>query len=134
MIGIDTNILLRHLTADDPVQSPVARRIIDERSVENPIFISLITLVETCWTLRSAYRFNRDQLLDIIGVLISTDDLVIEHSSLVSAALDRARDLNCDFPDALIALSGQRAHCETTATFDRRAGRIPGMQWIQTDQ
>lgn len=47
MIGIDTNVLLRHLTQDDPEQSARATDFMRGLSREDPGFISLVTLVET---------------------------------------------------------------------------------------
>jgi len=46
MIGLDTNVLLRHLVQDDPVQSPRATEIIISRlSEEEPGFVNLVTIL-----------------------------------------------------------------------------------------
>jgi predicted nucleic-acid-binding protein len=43
MIGLDTNILVRYLTQDDPIQSPKAREIIERRlTEEKPGFVSIV--------------------------------------------------------------------------------------------
>jgi len=45
MIGLDTNILVRYLAQDDPIQSPLATDIIEYRLTEgNPGFISIVDL------------------------------------------------------------------------------------------
>ncbi len=55
MIGIDTNVLVRYLTQDDPEQSAVANHIIEcQVSNESPGFITLVTMVELVWV---SYRF-----------------------------------------------------------------------------
>ncbi len=42
MIGLDTNILVRYLTQDDPLQSPKATEIIERRlTEETPGFVSI---------------------------------------------------------------------------------------------
>ncbi len=47
MIGLDTNVLVRYLTQDDPNQSKQANQIIDEQLTPgNPGFISSIVLIE----------------------------------------------------------------------------------------
>ena len=57
MIGLDTNILVRYLTQDDPIQSPKAREIIERRlTEENPGFVSIVAMVETVWVLDRAYK------------------------------------------------------------------------------
>lgn len=56
MIGLDTNILVRYLTQDDPVQSPKATELIERRLTEHdPGFISVLAMVETVWVLERAY-------------------------------------------------------------------------------
>ena len=52
MIGLDTNILVRYLTQDDPVQSPKARELIEQQlTEENPGFLSVVVMAETVWVL-----------------------------------------------------------------------------------
>lgn len=60
MIGLDTNILVRYLAQDDPLQSPIATEIVEfSVTEENPGFISVVAMVETVWVL--AYRRTRGQ-------------------------------------------------------------------------
>jgi predicted nucleic-acid-binding protein len=48
MIGLATNILVRYLAQDDPVQSPKAREILERRLTEkDPGFVSVVAMVET---------------------------------------------------------------------------------------
>jgi predicted nucleic-acid-binding protein len=48
MIGLDTNILVRYLAQDDPVQSPKARELIEQQlTEENPGFLSVVVMAET---------------------------------------------------------------------------------------
>jgi predicted nucleic-acid-binding protein len=49
MIGLDTNILVRYFTQDDPQQAQRAVEIIDGLSEENPGFISETAFVELLW-------------------------------------------------------------------------------------
>ena len=56
MIGLDTNILVRYLAQDDPVQSPKATELIERHlTEENPGFVSVVAMVETVWVLDRAY-------------------------------------------------------------------------------
>jgi predicted nucleic acid-binding protein len=55
MIVLDTNIVVRYLAQDDPIQSPKATQIIEHRLTKyGPGFISLVTMAETVWV-----RFTR---------------------------------------------------------------------------
>ena len=51
MIGLDTNVIVRHLTGDAPVQSPEARRVFASLTEAEPGFVSLIALIEAYWVL-----------------------------------------------------------------------------------
>ena len=68
MIGIDTNVLVRFLTQDDPEQSALASDVFErELSARNPGFIGLVVLAETVWVLQSAYDATSDEVLDIVA-------------------------------------------------------------------
>ena len=63
MIGLDTNILVRYLAQDDPVQSPKATELIERQlTEENPGFLSVVAMVETAWILDRAYRLAADEI------------------------------------------------------------------------
>jgi predicted nucleic-acid-binding protein len=56
MIGLDTNIFVRYLAQDDPVQSPKASELIERQlTEENPGFLSVVVMTETVWVLDRAY-------------------------------------------------------------------------------
>ncbi len=45
MIGLDTNVLVRYLTQDDPIQSLKATEILERRlTEENPGFVSIVAI------------------------------------------------------------------------------------------
>ena len=51
MIGIDTNIIVRMITRDDPVQTAIVDRILDDAGTEW-LYVSLVVLAELAWVLR----------------------------------------------------------------------------------
>jgi predicted nucleic-acid-binding protein len=52
VIELDTNILVRYLAQDEPVQSPKATELIERRLAEkNPEFLGVVAMVETAWVL-----------------------------------------------------------------------------------
>ena len=69
MIGLDTNILIRYLTQDDPIQSLRATEIIERRlTEENPGFVSIVAMVETVWVLDRAYRLAANEIAAAVSV------------------------------------------------------------------
>jgi predicted nucleic-acid-binding protein len=127
VIGVDTNVLLRHLLQDDPVQSPIASRFLEERTPEDPAFIGGVVIAELVWTLGTSYRVARADCHRIVRALLASGDLVVEGSVSVRRALWDAEEANADLADAIIAHRAIDAGCDGTVTFDRRAQRLPGM-------
>lgn len=127
MIGLDTNILLRYLTRDDPLQFSAAARVIEDRlSIQEQGFVSTVVLAELAWVLRRSYRWPALQIAETIERLMEAEVLVIEHIDEVAEAIAAVRDERGDFADALIGAVAGRAGCSHTLTFDRDALRLPG--------
>lgn len=131
MIGIDTNVLVRYLTQDDPKQSAVATRFIEgSLSAENPGFVSTITLCEIAWVLAERYGADRKRIRATVEGLLATKQLVIERAELVWKALRAWEGVPAEFSDALIGQIALADGSEKTVTFDRTAARLPGFELL----
>jgi predicted nucleic-acid-binding protein len=128
MIGLDTNILVRYLTQDDPNQSQRATEIIEELTEDNPGFVSIVAMVETAWVLDRAYGVPASELAAAIERLLQTDVLVLESEQQVFAAMIALKEGWGSFADALIAVLGAQAGCSRTLTFDQKALWIAGFE------
>jgi len=133
MIGLDTNILVRYLAQDDPVQSLLATEIIEARLSEwEPGFVSTVAMVETVWVLDRAYGLADDEIARAIERMLQIDVLAIEKEQEVFTAMIALKDGQGSFADALIAALGAAAGCTHTWTFDRQAARLPGFALLST--
>lgn len=129
MIGIDTNILVRYLAQDDPVQSPRARQIIERLlSEQDPGFISLVTITETVWVLRSSYAMTDQAIAAALELILRVQTLFVQNEREVATAMIALRTGVASFDDALIGALGRWAGCSLTVTFDRKAARLPGFR------
>jgi len=130
MIGLDTNILVRFLTQDDPLQSPRATEIIERRlTEENPGFVSIVAMVETVWVLDRAYRLAANEIAAAVERMLQTDVLVVENEQEVFRAMIALKEGQGSFADAVIAALGTRAGCSCTLTFDQKALRLSGFEF-----
>jgi len=127
MIGIDTNILIRQITRDDAVQTPIAEAILDG-AAEASLRVNLIVLAEIAWVLHRAYRYDNARILATIERVLGGWEYSVEQEELAGEALANARAANCGYADALIDLINREAGAEATLTFDIRAKRLPGMR------
>jgi predicted nucleic-acid-binding protein len=131
MNGLDTNVLIRYLTQDDPVQSPKATEIIEQRfTLEDPGFISLVTMAETVWVLGSVYELPDTEIADTVERILQADTLRIQNEQQVFTAMVSLRRGWGAFADALIGALGEWASCESTLTFDKKALRLAGFELL----
>jgi predicted nucleic-acid-binding protein len=131
MNGLDTNILIRYLTQDHPIQSPKATEIIERRFTrERPGFISLVTMAEVVWVLGSVYALADREIADTVERMLQADTLVVQNEQQVFTAMVALKQGWGAFADALIAALGAWAGCESTLTFDKKALRLAGFELL----
>jgi predicted nucleic-acid-binding protein len=122
MIGLDTNVLVRYLTQDDPDQAALATRVVEKELTEDaPGFIGLVVLVETAWVLQRLYRASAEEIRETVTDLLGSRAIVVENRDVVARALALAKQNSCGFADAIIAASAFNAGCDKVFSFDRWA-------------
>lgn len=126
MIGLDTNILVRYLTQDDEAQAAVASRFIETQlSAQRPGLIGPVVLCELVWVLETCFGHTRLELAPLLWKLLAAEEFRIQGRDQAVAAVQVYESTGADFADALLGLHNQRAGCETTLTFDKKAARLP---------
>ena len=124
MIGIDTNVLVRYLAQDDPVQSPRATKLIEEVcDSATPGFIGLVVLVEVIWVSESCYQATRAEIGKILRQILGIRQLVVQDAETVWKALRLFDVGTADFSDCLIERMGNASGCSVTMTFDKAAAK-----------
>ena len=116
MIAIDTNVIVRVVTADDPEQLEVAKALLsDER-----LWLCKTVLLETEWVLRFSYELSRDVIREAFRRLLGLENLEMEDRSTVLVALGWYGE-GMDFADALHLASSRGT--VRFATFDHSLAR-----------
>jgi predicted nucleic-acid-binding protein len=119
VIGLDTNILVRYLTQDDPEQSSLANAEIEKAlSVGEMFFIAAIVMCELVWVLETAYGYNRQEIMPVLESILRTKQFQFENKDLLWKSLADYRTKKGDFADHLIGHSSHKAGCSETLTFD----------------
>ena len=115
MIGLDTNVLLRYLAQDDPTQSARATEIIEGRlTEEEPGFVSLVSILEVVWVLKSLFKRSRQEIANDIEMLLAADTLEVQNEQEVYTAAVALRNGTGTFEDALIGSLGIWRGCSAT--------------------
>ena len=116
MIGLDTNVVVRALTQDEPVQAEKAAALLSADAVS----LTKTVLLEVEWVLRGAYGFDQEAINAGLRRLVGLENLVVEDRPAVLRAL-AWRAAGMDFADALHLASSSAV--ESFATFDREFAR-----------
>ena len=93
MIGLDTNVLVRLLTNDDPAQADAAQHLLETQAGRQaPAFVDRVALVELVWVLQRRYGYDRAAIADAVVALLRTPALRLEDAERVIDAVpaDRA--------------------------------------------
>ena len=116
MIALDTNVVVRFLTRDDPAQAVRARALIETGAA----FVARTVVLETEWVLRTLYRLERGIIMAGLTGLLGLPGVEIEDRPTIARALDWCAQ-GMDFADALHLASAARS--ERFATFDQDLAR-----------
>ncbi len=130
MIGLETNVLLRYLAQSDAAHSPRATEIIERRlTKQEPGFISLVSILEVVWVLKSLFKRSRQEIANDIEMLLAADTLEVQNAQEVYFAVVSLRNGIGTFEDALIGSLGAWRGCSATLTFDEDAEKR--LHWFQ---
>lgn len=97
VIAVDTNVWIRYVTNDDPVQ---AKRAVKLLSAADSVYVPKTVLLELEWVLRAAYALPRAAILKAMLHILGLPVVSVEQPAQVAQALDWFRD-GLDFADAL---------------------------------
>jgi len=126
MRAVDTNVLVRLVSGDDPVQVAAA-----EEYVASGAWVSHVVLVECVWVLKSVYSVPHPQLVAAIEALLDHEVLVVQDSDVVAAALVIFREHpKVQFSDCLVLEIARKAGHIPLGTFDRALAKQPGAERI----
>lgn len=130
---VDTNVLVRFLTADDEVQHGQAVALFQQAwDGRCRLVLPDAVLVETVWVLTSAkgYGLGRGRVAGSLGTLIGQPGIVCKQVEVMQDALRRFKESKCSIVDCLLAAQGA-ASGDVVATFDRGlAAILDGPGWL----
>ena len=124
MRAVDTNVLVRLVTRDDPKQVAAA-----EAFVARGAWVSHVVLVEAVWVLMSVYELEAPAIATAVDMLLNHRDLTIQDAESIAAALDQYRVRPAvTFSDCLVLEVARKAGHLPLGTFDRDLAKLDGTQ------
>ena len=127
---VDTNVLIRLLTGDDPVKQAAARQLFEAVERGDAALAAPDTVIaDAVYVLASPrlYRLPRSDVRDLLTALVRLPGFHVDNRAVVLDALDLYASTNLDFGDAMIVSSMARAGSPDVYSFDFDFDRIPGV-------
>ena len=118
---IDTNLLVRYLTEDDPSKAnDVKRLLLKAARDEVRLLIPSVVIAELVWVLQSFYKLERSEIVPLLNAIMHTHGVDVSEKTVVSEAIALYRDKTIDFIDAWIVAFAKEAGVRAVYTFDRK--------------
>lgn len=130
MIALDTNILVRFLTKDDPPQSILVRAVMLSLTAQNPAWVGLAVMQQLVWVLTSIFGASRSDVVTVLKLFLTRKELLLEQSDVVRHSVRIYEDPKVEFSDCLISASAQAAGFKQILTFDQLAAKTAGMTLV----
>lgn len=123
MAALDTNVLVRLVTRDDPEQYARALAFI---AVHRPVLVTHLSLLELVWVLMSRYGHPKATVIQVVQALLEMGDLEIQQPALLERTLRLWKDAKADFADCFILETARGASGLPLGTFDATLGAMDG--------
>ena len=118
-LTLDTNVLVRLATQDNPQQAAAALKVLQTASL---IAVPSTALCEMVWVLIRGYRYTPEQVAHAIRTLLQVSQVVC-HTPAVLAGLALLQS-GGDFADGVIAFEGELMGGQEFVTFDKAAAKL----------
>lgn len=118
---IDTNLLVRYLTEDDPDKAQsVETLLIKAGKGEIKIVIPSVIIAELIWVLESYYKMETGEISQLVGSILNTPGIDTQDKNILREALKIYEKKGTDFVDAWIVEFARERNIKTIYTFDKK--------------
>ncbi len=129
MKALDTNVLIRYLTQDEPKQAAIATREIEQSAAQDEkLLIQPLVLCELVWVLETAYGFGKVDSLRVLDQIVRTRQFEVADKDAVWHALADYRQGKGGFSDYYLGRANERDGAPQTLTFDKALRGSPRFQ------
>jgi predicted nucleic-acid-binding protein len=123
MAAIDTNVLVRLVTRDDPAQFEKAKLFVHKHQ---PVLVTQLSVLELVWVLMSRYDLDKTKVYHVVQTLLEMVELDVQQPAILEAALKTWKESKADFADCFILETVKAASETPLGTFDSTLGKLEG--------
>ena len=127
---VDTDIIIRLLTSDDPLKQQAARRLFLHVQGGTLILRGPDTVIaDAVYVLssRTLYRKSRAEVAALLTPLLRLPNFKLQNKRTVTRALSIYAQRNLDFGDAMLIASMERTKATALYSYDHDFDPIPGI-------
>ena len=125
---VDTNILVRHLTADPP---ELARRATAFLADASELYLPDLIVAETIYVLESFYKAPRGQIATVMRSLLSMPSVATVDPALLLRAFEVYEFDRLDFAEAYLVACAESTGVGRVASFDRAIDRVTTIERLE---
>lgn len=97
---LDTNVILRLIIKDNLEQVTIIKKLLEQAASKKiKLTTSIISVFETEWVLRSFYKFEKKDILEVIQKLLSISEINFEHTEILDLAIQNMLNNSLGFED-----------------------------------
>ena len=128
MRTLDTNIVVRLLIGDDPLQTPIAERAFLDAISSGGDYLPDVVLAEVAWVLRG-YNLDRQSRYALLERLVRTRGVVVDDIDAVIDSLEQFRQ-GGDLAVQHILARAARIGALPVLSFDQRFSNREGVELL----
>jgi len=131
---IDSNVFLRFLTKDDPVEAERVKALLQQAERgEVELLTSETAIAELVFVLSSPrlYKLSRGAVRTVLLPIVSLEGLKLPNRSVFVRALDLYATTPMNFVDALAVAQMERRKVTEIYSYDEHFDRVAGIKRIQ---
>lgn len=125
---VDTNVLVRHLTADPPAMGKRATAFLRK---ERELFLADLVTAETVSVLESFYEAPRGEVAQAVRSLIAFESIVCVDPALLLRSIEVYETDRIDFAEAYLVACAESTGIGKVASFDRSIDRVDTIERIE---
>ncbi|MBI5158099.1 MAG: PIN domain-containing protein [Acidimicrobiia bacterium] len=125
---VDTNVIIRHLTADPPEAGARATRFL---ATAQDLLLPDVIAAEIVFVLESFYEVPRLEVARLLRAVIAADAIHTLDPGLLHRALELYESHRLDFADAYLVACAETAGVSDIVSFDRAFDRVGSVERVE---
>lgn len=121
---LDSNLLIRFLTNDDPSKAEKVEKLL--RTNKTKIYLSDVSVAETVWVLKSVYGVQKDEIVQKLKLLFQFSAIKY-NKKIIDLALANYRKFNISWIDSYLSSLNQSGKYKGLYSYDESLDKVAGV-------